>query len=119
MAISMEEKHFYEFGPFRVVPQERMVLRDGQPVPLPPKAFAILMALIQRDGHLVMKDDLMRTFDVPERLELKRRIRIEFDIEIGAADAALRRIGKKRETPAPIERERKLSAIDRTQCAVE
>ena len=61
MAISMEEKHFYEFGPFRVVPWERIVLRDGQPVPLPPKAFAILMALIQRDGHLVLKDDLMRT----------------------------------------------------------
>ena len=61
MAISMGRKHFYEFGPFRVEPEERLLLRDQQPVPLPPKAFEILLALIQRRGHLVLKDDLMKT----------------------------------------------------------
>src|ERR1039458_4298148 len=32
----------YEFGPFRVDPQKRLLLQDGQPVPLTGKAFDII-----------------------------------------------------------------------------
>ena len=32
----------------------------SQPVPLTPKAFDLLVALIRRSGHLVTKDDLLR-----------------------------------------------------------
>ncbi len=53
-------KHFYTFGPFRLDPQERVLLRDGQPVPLAPKAVEILLLLVEKAGHLVDKDDLMK-----------------------------------------------------------
>ena len=32
-----EGKHLYEFGPFRLDPAERLLLRNGQTVPLAPK----------------------------------------------------------------------------------
>jgi len=50
----------YTFGPFRVDTVERVVMRDGARVPLTPKALAILLALLQRRGHVVDKADLMR-----------------------------------------------------------
>src|SRR5262249_13809499 len=52
--------HLYEFGEFRLDPAERLLLRDGKPVPLTPKAFETLLALIQRGGRLVEKDELMK-----------------------------------------------------------
>jgi len=35
----MPAKRIYEFGQFRIDPDERLLLRDGKPVPLTPKAF--------------------------------------------------------------------------------
>ncbi|HSP61345.1 MAG TPA: winged helix-turn-helix domain-containing protein, partial [Pyrinomonadaceae bacterium] len=51
----------YEFGLFRLVPSERQLLRDGQRVMLPPKAFETLVILVQNSGHAVKKEDLIRT----------------------------------------------------------
>jgi DNA-binding response OmpR family regulator len=34
-----EGKHFYEFGPFRLDPAERLLLRNNKTIPLAPKAF--------------------------------------------------------------------------------
>jgi DNA-binding winged helix-turn-helix (wHTH) protein len=50
----------YEFGRFSLNTAERVLLRDKDPVPLTPKAFDILLALIENSGRLVEKDDLMR-----------------------------------------------------------
>ena len=50
----------YEFGPFRLDVAEHMLLRNGQPVPLTPKIFAVLTVLVQNDGHLVEKDTLLK-----------------------------------------------------------
>lgn len=50
----------YEFGPFQLDPPERLLLCDGQPVSLTPKAFDLLLALVDRSGHLVEKDELLR-----------------------------------------------------------
>lgn len=50
----------YEFGPFRVDPRERQLMRDGQVVPLRPKVFDILLMLVQNRGHILSKDDLMK-----------------------------------------------------------
>src|SRR5580658_5666345 len=61
MVISKEPRHFYEFGPFRVDPDKRLLLRDNQPVPLQPKAFETLLVLVQRSAAVVLKDDLMKT----------------------------------------------------------
>ena len=51
--------YLYEFGPFRHDPTERLLLRDGHPVPLTPKAFDVLMVLLQHSGHLVEKKQLI------------------------------------------------------------
>jgi DNA-binding winged helix-turn-helix (wHTH) protein/Tol biopolymer transport system component len=60
MSTGPEEKPTYEFGPFRLDPAERLLLRDGQAVPLTPKAFDLLVCLVERHGRLVEKSTLMR-----------------------------------------------------------
>ena len=57
--MSLSTKHFYEFGAFRIDLAERVLLRDGRPVPLPAKTFETLLALVERSGHIVEKDELM------------------------------------------------------------
>lgn len=52
-------KHFYEFGPFRIDSSKRRLLRNGEVVPLTPKAFDTLVALIESGDRVVEKDDLM------------------------------------------------------------
>lgn len=49
----------YAFGPFEMDPAEQRLSRDGQPIPLTPKAFQTLLALVRRAGHLVEKDALI------------------------------------------------------------
>jgi Tol biopolymer transport system component/DNA-binding winged helix-turn-helix (wHTH) protein len=49
----------YEFGPFRLRVAERVVLREGAPIPLAPKVVDTLLALIERAGHVVSKEELM------------------------------------------------------------
>src|SRR6185369_3022989 len=51
-AMSNQVKHF-EFGPFQLVPSERVLMRDGERVPLAPKAFETLLTLVERSGHVV------------------------------------------------------------------
>ncbi len=51
---------FYEFGRFRLKADERVLLREQELVPLTPKAFDILLALLENDGRIVPKDDLMK-----------------------------------------------------------
>ncbi len=53
--------HIYEFGPFRLDVAERMLLRDGAAIPLQPKAFDLLLVLVQNHGHLLEKDELLKT----------------------------------------------------------
>src|SRR5438309_3616155 len=50
----------YQFGPFCLDATERLLLRDGVPVPLTPKAFDTLLVLVENSGHLLDKDDLMK-----------------------------------------------------------
>ncbi|HZE69774.1 MAG TPA: winged helix-turn-helix domain-containing protein [Pyrinomonadaceae bacterium] len=52
--------HIYEFGPFRVDALRRVLLREGNQVRLPAKAFEILLVLLEGKGRLVEKDELMR-----------------------------------------------------------
>lgn len=57
--MSLKTHLLYEFGPFRIDPPERILERQGLPVQVTPKAFDILVALIQRSGHLVEKSQLI------------------------------------------------------------
>lgn len=50
----------YEFGPFRYDPAQRQLLRDGQPVPLVPKAVDMLHVLLEHRGRVVDKGELLR-----------------------------------------------------------
>lgn len=56
-----QTESLYTFGPFRVDPVERVLLRDGEPVALQPKLFDTLLALVERSGHVVAKGELMET----------------------------------------------------------
>jgi TolB-like protein/DNA-binding winged helix-turn-helix (wHTH) protein/Tfp pilus assembly protein PilF len=58
--MSTRRQHLYEFGPYRLDTAEQLLMRDGEPVPLTPKAFETLVALVERNGHLVEKDELMK-----------------------------------------------------------
>lgn len=57
--MSRPSKHSYGFGPFCLDPAEHVLLRDGEPVPLRPKEFAVLLALVENHGHVLTKDELM------------------------------------------------------------
>ena len=48
-----------EFGRFRVLLRQRRLLADRVPVELGTRAFEILMVLIEADGTLVTKDELL------------------------------------------------------------
>ena len=52
--------HMYEFGSFHLDPAERLLLCSGQPVPMTPKAFDMLVVLVERNGRLVEKEELMK-----------------------------------------------------------
>ena len=53
-------KRFFEFGAFRLDASERLLLRQGESVSLTPKAFDMLVTLVENSGHLVEKSELMR-----------------------------------------------------------
>src|SRR5438552_1495657 len=48
-----------EFGLFLILPRRRQLLADGVPVELGTRAFDLLMVLIEADGVLVTKDELL------------------------------------------------------------
>ena len=58
--IGSQTKHFYAFGPFRLDSEKRVLVRNGTPVLLAPKAAEALLVLVENAGHLVDKDDLMK-----------------------------------------------------------
>lgn len=49
----------YRFGVFELQPAERRLLKAGEPVALPGRAFDLLLALVERAGSLVSKDELL------------------------------------------------------------
>ena len=50
----------YHFGPFSIDSEARVLFRDGERVPLPPKAADLLIALVEREGQIVTKDELLK-----------------------------------------------------------
>src|SRR5262249_51011562 len=49
----------YEFGPFRLEPAEQRLTHGGRVVPLPHRAFEVLVFLVERSGRLVTKEELL------------------------------------------------------------
>jgi len=58
-ATPLVTNHVYYFGSFCLDPAERQLLRNGEPIRLTPKAFDVLLALIQNQGCLVTKERLL------------------------------------------------------------
>ena len=48
-----------QFGPFRLFPQQRLLLRTDTPLRLGSRAREILFALVERAGEIVMKSELI------------------------------------------------------------
>jgi DNA-binding winged helix-turn-helix (wHTH) protein/TolB-like protein/cytochrome c-type biogenesis protein CcmH/NrfG len=57
--MTSQAKRLYQFGPFRLDAAERLLQRDGRPVPLTPKSFEVLLVLVENSGHIVEKDELI------------------------------------------------------------
>lgn len=56
----MKTKHLHRFGSYTLDLDERVLFRDGQPVPLPPKDLETLIVLVENAGHIVEKDELLQ-----------------------------------------------------------
>jgi DNA-binding winged helix-turn-helix (wHTH) protein len=56
-----QAKCWYKFGPFRPDATERVLLRDDEPVPLTPKVFDTLLVLVENNGRVLEKEELMQT----------------------------------------------------------
>ena len=56
---SQKANHIYRFGSFTLNKAEQQLLRNGEPVRLAPKAFEVLLVLIQNRGCLVTKEKLL------------------------------------------------------------
>ena len=55
------ESFYMRFGAFELDEQDARLTREGRPVLLAPKAFAVLCALARRPGHLLTKNALLDT----------------------------------------------------------
>ena len=53
-------KHSYEFGPFQLDLEQRILWKEGQPLTLAPKVFDTLLVLIERRERIIGKEELMR-----------------------------------------------------------
>lgn len=91
----MERNDLFHFGPFCLDAQERVLLRAGRLVPLPPKALSTLLVLVRHIGHVVEKDVLMAEVWPDEDVEEGNLAQHIF---------MLRRVlGERRESPSYIE----------------
>jgi DNA-binding winged helix-turn-helix (wHTH) protein/Tol biopolymer transport system component len=60
LTMNNNRKFVYEFGPFRMDPYNKVLLRDGQPIAVTPKAFETLLVLVRRSGEVVPKEELLK-----------------------------------------------------------
>lgn len=56
----LKQGRIYEFGEFQLNPDEHLLSRGSQPVPLSPRTFDLLVKLVENAGHLLDKDTLIR-----------------------------------------------------------
>src|SRR5882672_8166452 len=55
-----QNKRFYVFGLFRIDVTERVLFNERDTVPLTPKAFDLLLFLVENSGHVLDKEELMK-----------------------------------------------------------
>ena len=57
--MSLASSHFHQFGVFTVDSDQKVLLRNGAPLPLAPKVFDTLLILVEDGGRIVEKEVLM------------------------------------------------------------
>jgi DNA-binding winged helix-turn-helix (wHTH) protein/TolB-like protein/Tfp pilus assembly protein PilF len=60
LPIPLEVKALYQFGKFRFDPVNHLLLSEEDPVSLTPKAFDVLLVLVQNGRRLTSKEELMQ-----------------------------------------------------------
>jgi DNA-binding winged helix-turn-helix (wHTH) protein len=68
--------HAISFGSFQLFPRQFLLLRDGRPIRIGSRALEMLIALLEKPGDLVSKEDLMarvwpNTFVEPANLTVQ------------------------------------------------
>ena len=58
--MASDVKQLYEFGEFRLDPEKRRLSRNGELVPLPPKALEALLVLVRNPARLLEREELMQ-----------------------------------------------------------
>ena len=58
--MATEPRIVYEFGPFSMDPDKQVLLREDQPIPVTPKAFETLLALVRHSRDVVSKEELLK-----------------------------------------------------------
>ncbi len=51
---------YFTFGPYRLDPEQRLLFRGEDEIPLTPKTFDTLLLLVEHHGRVLMKEDLMK-----------------------------------------------------------
>jgi predicted ATPase/DNA-binding winged helix-turn-helix (wHTH) protein len=59
VATGLQQPLNYRFDRFELQPAERQLLAAGTAVAVGPRAFDLLVALVERSGHLITKDELL------------------------------------------------------------
>jgi DNA-binding winged helix-turn-helix (wHTH) protein/Flp pilus assembly protein TadD len=59
--MSNKTKHFYGFEKFRLDTENPSLWRTGELVSIPPKALETLILLVEKNGEIVSRDELMET----------------------------------------------------------
>src|SRR4026208_1758948 len=52
--------HIHRFSDFTIDIEQRVLLRGGKAIPMAPKVFDTLLALVENHGRIVLKEDLMK-----------------------------------------------------------
>lgn len=56
-----QRQNFYSFENFEIDQTKRLLLKNGEAVALNPKAFDLLLALVEKRGEILSKDELLDT----------------------------------------------------------
>src|SRR5713226_3775311 len=59
MFMGNQDHHLYEFDQFQLDAAERLLVLNGRPVQVTPKAFDTLVTLVRNSGHVVGKEELI------------------------------------------------------------
>jgi Tol biopolymer transport system component/DNA-binding winged helix-turn-helix (wHTH) protein len=52
--------HIHRFSDFTIDIEQKVLLRGGKPIPMAPKVFETLLALVENHGRIVLKEELMK-----------------------------------------------------------